>query len=86
MTQILICSGSFVITPGLPPSCSSPGVLSAVDLSLFVGVSSINPDPTLCLQAFGSGLVILGVPLIVVMVCRIVVAAIFKVGDHHENS
>ena len=83
MSQILICSTNFVITPGLPPSCPFPGVLSSVDISVFVGVSSTTIDPIIALQAFGSRLVIAGIPLLIALVGRIVVASIFKIGDAH---
>ncbi len=76
MASILVCSVPFTIISGIP-TCVGPGILSTVDLSLFVGTYSATPDPVICLQAFASGFIIATPLMIVSFVGRIFLAPLF---------
>ena len=79
MSAVLVCSVPFDLSSG-SPVCPSPGVVSSVDLSVIAGAYSTSLDPVIAVEAFGSGLVIAGVPLVLVMCLRIVLSSFF--GKH----
>lgn len=80
---VVSCSEPFVVVSGYL-QCANP-VSVPVDISI-PGVAGALPalDPAIALQAFGAGLSVVGGPLLLAMLARLVISAILR-SSNHEN-
>jgi hypothetical protein len=72
MAYQLVCDQPYS-NPGTGWAC--PGVESSIEVNPSFDVSTL--DPAAVVSAVGSGLIVAGVPLILILCCRLVLFAIY---------
>jgi hypothetical protein len=71
--QYLACDGILTIT-GTTPDLTCSGSWIALDTALIFDPSSL--DASIVVSAIGNGFIVAGVPLIIIMCCRIILETI----------